>query len=104
LAAAMNPSCAGGNHAAIYVERQVLNWFRSILGFPDRSMGLLVSGGSMATMTALAVARHVKSGVDVRSNGLRNAPRPFAFYMSSEAHGCARKAIELLGFGSSAIR
>src|SRR5262245_13566007 len=24
LAAAMNPSCAGGNHAAIYVERQVL--------------------------------------------------------------------------------
>jgi len=104
LAAAMNPSCAGGNHAAIYVERQVLQWFRGILGFPDTSMGLLVSGGSMATMTALAVARHVKSGVDVRADGLRNAPRPFAFYMSSEAHGCARKAIELLGFGSGAIR
>ena len=104
LAAAMNPSCAGGNHAAIYVERQVLQWFRGILGFPDTSMGLLVSGGSMATMTALAVARHVKSGVDVRADGLRNAPRPFAFYMSSEAHGCARKAIELLGFGSAAIR
>jgi len=104
LAAAMNPSCAGGNHAAIYVERQVLNWFRDILGFPDSSMGLLVSGGSMATMTALAVARHVKSGVDVRADGLRTSPRPFAFYMSSEAHGCARKAIELLGFGSSTIR
>ena len=104
LAAAMNPSCAGGNHAAIYVERQVLQWFRGILGFPDTSMGLLVSGGSMATMTALAVARHVKSGVDVRADGLRKAPRPFAFYMSSEAHGCARKAIELLGFGSGAIR
>src|SRR4030095_4063697 len=104
LAAAMNPSCAGGNHAAIYVERQVLNWFRSILGFPDRSMGLLVSGGSMATMTALAVARHVKSGVDVGASGLRDAPRPFAFYMSPEGHGCARRAIELLGFGSSAIR
>ena len=71
LAAAMNPSCAGGNHAAIYVERQVLNWFRDMLGFPDTSMGLLVSGGSMATMTALAVARHVKSGVDVRADGLR---------------------------------
>src|SRR6186713_2026681 len=83
LAAAMNPSCAGGNHAAIYVERQVLQWFRGILGFPDTSMGLLVSGGSMATMTALAVARHVKSGVDVRADGLRKAPRPFAFYMSS---------------------
>ena len=104
LAAAMNPSCAGGNHAAIYVERQVLNWFRSILGFPSESMGLLVSGGSMATLTALAVARHVKSGVDVRADGLRGAPRAWAFYMTSEAHGCVRKAIELLGFGSAAIR
>ena len=102
LAAAMNPSCAGGNHAAIYIEHQVTGWFRDMLGFPAGSMGLLVSGGSMATMTALAVARHVKSGVDVRLDGLRGAPAPFAFYMSSEAHSCARKAIELLGFGSAA--
>jgi aromatic-L-amino-acid/L-tryptophan decarboxylase len=103
LAAAMNPSCAGGNHAAIYIERQVTGWIRSMLGFPDLSMGLLVSGGSMATMTALAVARHVKSGVDVRVDGLRNAPAA-AFYLSSEAHSCARKAIELLGFGSASVR
>ena len=104
LAAAMNPSCAGGNHAAIYVEHQVLTWFREMLGFPATSMGLLVSGGSMATMTALAVARHTKSGVDVRVNGLRDARAPFAFYLTSEAHSCARKAIELLGFGSASIR
>jgi glutamate/tyrosine decarboxylase-like PLP-dependent enzyme len=103
LAAAMNPSCAGGNHAAIYVERQVTAWFREMLGFPAASMGLLVSGGSMATMTALAVARHVKSGVDVRVDGLRGAA-PAAFYMSTEAHSCARKAIELLGFGSASVR
>jgi len=103
LAAAMNPSCAGGNHAAIYIERQVTSWIRSMLGFPETSMGLLVSGGSMATMTALAVARHVKSGVDVRVDGLRNAP-PASFYLSSEAHSCARKAVELLGFGSGSVR
>src|SRR5262249_54392298 len=103
LAASMNPSCAGGNHAAIYVEHEVLEWFKQLLGFPTDSAGLLVSGGSMATMTGLAVARHLKSGVDVRADGLRSAPTPFAFYMSSEAHGCARKAIELLGFGSRSI-
>jgi glutamate/tyrosine decarboxylase-like PLP-dependent enzyme len=103
LAAAMNPSCAGGNHSAIYIEHQVTAWFKEILGFPAASMGLLVSGGSMATMTALAVARHVKSGVDVRVDGLRNAA-PAAFYMSTEAHSCARKAIELLGFGSASVR
>src|SRR6266403_770586 len=45
LAAAMNPSCAGGNHAAIYVERQVVEWFKKLIGFPEEgSMGLLVSG------------------------------------------------------------
>jgi aromatic-L-amino-acid/L-tryptophan decarboxylase len=104
LAAAMNPSCAGGNHAAIHVERQVLGWFRDLLRFPAGSMGLLVSGGSMATMTALAVARHVQSGVDVRRDGLQAAAQPFAFYMTPEGHSCARKAVELLGFGSASIR
>jgi len=104
LAAAMNPSCAGGNHAAIYVERQVTGWFRHLLGLPADAKGLLVSGGSMATLTALGVARHVKCGVDVRADGLRGAARPFAFYLSPESHGCVRKAIELLGFGSGAIR
>ena len=103
LAAAMNPSCAGGNHSAIYIERQVTSWIRSMLGFPEASMGLLVSGGSMATMTALAVARHMKSGVDVRVDGLQHAPSA-AFYLSSEAHSCVRKAIELLGFGSASVR
>src|SRR5437870_4885081 len=34
LAAAMNPSCAGGNHAAIHLEREVLQWFRELLDFP----------------------------------------------------------------------
>src|SRR5262249_29553576 len=31
LAAAMNPSCAGGHHAAIHVEHEVLAWFRHLL-------------------------------------------------------------------------
>ena len=104
LAAAMNPSCAGGNHAAIYVERQVTGWFRDVLGLPADAKGLLVSGGSMATLTALGVARHVRCGIDVRADGLRGAAHPFAFYLSSESHGCVRKAIELLGFGSGTIR
>ena len=90
LAAAMNPSCAGGNHAAIWVEQQVTRWVAQMLGLHAGAKGLLVSGGSMATLTALAVARHVKSGVDVRAQGLRGAPRPFAFYVSSESHGCVR--------------
>jgi len=47
LASAMNPSVAGGNHAAVWVERQVIEWFKSIFGFPHESMGLLVSGSAV---------------------------------------------------------
>jgi glutamate/tyrosine decarboxylase-like PLP-dependent enzyme len=104
LAAAMNPSCAGGNHAAIYVERQVIQWFRHIVGFPQESGGLLVSGGSMAALTALAVARHVKSGFDVRAKGLQGAPARMAVYRGGEGHGCYQKSVELLGIGSENLR
>jgi aromatic-L-amino-acid/L-tryptophan decarboxylase len=108
LAATMNPSVAGGNHAATYVELQVLHWFRSLLGFPATSMGLLVSGGSMATLTALAVARHVqlraKLGLDVRACGLHGVGRRLLVYTSTEGHSCIRKAVELLGLGSDNVR
>jgi glutamate/tyrosine decarboxylase-like PLP-dependent enzyme len=103
LAAAMNPSCAGGNHAAIHVEHQVLGWFKQMLGFPADGMGLLVSGGSMATLTALAVARHVKAGSDVRARGIGEAGG-LRVYVGQEGHSCIRKAVELLGIGSNQIR
>jgi aromatic-L-amino-acid/L-tryptophan decarboxylase len=104
LAAAMNPSCAGGNHAAIYVEREVINWFKQIVGFPPESMGLLVSGGSIAALTGLAVARQAQCGFDVRTEGLRSASGPLRFYRTGEGHGCHQKAIELMGIGSENLR
>lgn len=104
LAAAMNPSCAGGNHAAIYVEREVINWFKQILGFPSDSMGLLVSGASMAAVTALAAARHARCGFDVRTNGIQGTTARLTFYRTAEGHGCHQKAIELLGIGSENLR
>ena len=104
LAAAMNPSCAGGNHAAVYVEKQVINWFKEMLGYPADSFGLFVSGGSMAALTALAVARHSKSGFDVREKGLQQAASRLAFYKTSEGHSCHQKAIEMLGVGSAHLR
>src|SRR5262245_20661609 len=36
LAAGMNPSVAGGDHAATYLEHAVLRWLRAAFGFPDR--------------------------------------------------------------------
>jgi aromatic-L-amino-acid/L-tryptophan decarboxylase len=103
LAAAMNPSCAGGNHAAIHLERQVIRWLAELVGLPSTTMGLLVSGGSMAALTALAVARHVGSGCDVRKSGVRGASGALRIYKTVEGHGCYQKAAELMGLGSSAL-
>jgi aromatic-L-amino-acid/L-tryptophan decarboxylase len=107
LAAAMNPSVAGGNHAAVHIERQVVRWFADLVGFPDDSTGLFVSGGSMATLTAFTVARHraaQRAGIDVRSDGLQGHRQRFVLYVGAEGHGSARKAAELLGIGSANIR
>ncbi len=107
LAAAMNPSCAGGDHAAIYLERCAVRWLAALLGYPlEDGMGLLLSGGSMASLTCLAAARHraVRAlGGDVRGAGLPGDTR-FVLYMSEEGHSCLRKSAELLGIGSGAIR
>ena len=102
LAAAMNPSCAGGNHAAVHIERAVVRWLAVALGFPASAGGLLVSGGSRAGLTALAVARHARSGIDVREEGLYGGPR-LRVYRSGEGHGCYQKAVELLGLGRRSL-
>lgn len=112
LASAMNPSVAGGNHAAVWVERQVIEWLKSIFGFPHESMGLLVSGSSAAAITGLAAARHAAAtriGWDMRRNGAHivnehGSPVRMLVYESAEAHSCHQKAVELLGLGSANMR
>jgi glutamate/tyrosine decarboxylase-like PLP-dependent enzyme len=103
LAAAVNPSCAGGNHAALHVERQVIRWLADTVGLPPGSGGLLLSGGSMATLTALAAARHARAPFDVRALGLAGGP-PMGVYATPEAHSCVTKAVELLGIGRRNLR
>ncbi len=108
LAAILNPSCAGGDHAAIYLEHGVVRWLMQLVGFPtEGSYGLLVSGGSMAALTALAAARHWAAqqlGWNDRRQGMQQAQAPLMLYLSSEGHSCITKAAELLGLGSEHLR
>ena len=107
LAAAMNPSVAGGDHAAVHLERQVVRWLAELAGLPPGAGGLLTSGASMATLTGLAIARHhalARAGLDVRAFGLQESTGRALLYATTEAHGCVRKAAELLGIGSANIR
>ena len=104
LAAAMNPHLAGFNQAPARVEHQVLRWLAELMGFPPTASGVLVSGGSMANLLGLAVARHARAGFDVRREGLQGDRPRLTLYASSEMHGWLQKGVELLGLGDRAYR
>jgi glutamate/tyrosine decarboxylase-like PLP-dependent enzyme len=106
VASAMNSASLGFDEvASSYVELQLLHWFKSLLGYPADASGLLVSGGSMANLVGLAVARTHAAPYDVRDEGVnvRDYSR-LVYYMSAEGHSSLRKAIELLGLGSQSLR
>jgi aromatic-L-amino-acid/L-tryptophan decarboxylase len=86
-----------------YVELQVLDWCKELLGYPREAGGLLTSGCSASNLIALAVARDAGAGFDVRAEGLTGAPE-LAVYCSAEAHSSLTKAVELLGMGTSSLR
>jgi aromatic-L-amino-acid decarboxylase len=104
LAGAINPNSGGGHHIPNYVEAQVLEWCKSMTGFPMEASGLLVSGGSMGNLIGLTVARNACAAFDLRRAGLQGAPRKLIVYASEEAHSSNQKSIELLGLGSEALR
>lgn len=70
------------------VELAVIDWLRVACGFPSSAGGLFVSGGTMANLTALAVARHVALGD--RMDGA-------TVYFSDQAHSSLEKALQVLG-------
>lgn len=103
LAAVMNPSAAGGDHAAIYLEHCAVRWLMELIDFPtEGSAGLLVGGGSVASLNCLAVARHwaaAQRGWSMREEGLQGQHPKLVLYISEEGHSCLRKASHLLGLG-----
>ena len=104
LAAIQGSNLGGGNHAAGLMDSQVVNWCKEMVGFPASASGTLVSGGSMANIIGLTVARNVKAGVDVRERGVGAIPKPLRYYASDQVHSCHRKAMEVLGLGNRALR
>jgi aromatic-L-amino-acid decarboxylase len=102
VAATMNSNCGGRDHGATYVERAVIDWCKSVFGFPETGSGLLVAGTSQATVLALAAARIRSLGIEARKAGA--ATERLTAYCGGSAHNAIQKAVELLGIGSENLR
>ena len=83
-----NGTWLGGSGAA-GIEVTVIDWLRQLCGFPETAGGLFVSGGSMASVTALTVARHVK---------LCDRTRGAKIYCSDQTHFSVERALRVIGF------
>jgi aromatic-L-amino-acid/L-tryptophan decarboxylase len=80
---------------ATMIELVTIDWLRQLCGFPETAGGLFVSGGSIANLTALAVARQVNLG--------QHSDRA-VIYFSNQAHSSVKRAAKALGFNAPQLR
>jgi glutamate/tyrosine decarboxylase-like PLP-dependent enzyme len=104
LAAGLNANLGGRDHMPIEVERQVVEWVRSMFDFPAEASGIFVTGTSMANLMAVLVARTSALGQSVRQHGIGHDGALLTAYTSKAAHGCISKAMDIAGFGSDGLR
>jgi glutamate/tyrosine decarboxylase-like PLP-dependent enzyme len=76
--------------AAGQIEINVIDWLNELVGFPTKAGGgILVSGGSMANLSAIAAARESRLG----------GPNEKAIvYCSDQTHSSMAKGLRILGF------
>lgn len=80
----------GGGSGPAAVELVVLDWLRELMGLPADGEGVMLSGGSVSNLSALAAARRVTG--------------PGVAYLSDQAHSSLVSGLRTLGFGEEAIR
>lgn len=80
--------------ALVAMEESVLRWLAGVFGLPPTSEGLLLSGGSLANLTAIVCARDA-GGFD---------PARSVAYMSERAHHSLPKALHIAGVPDSCVR
>jgi aromatic-L-amino-acid/L-tryptophan decarboxylase len=83
-----------GGAGASALELATIDWLRAWMGMPDTSEGILVSGGSVGTLTGLAVAAHDRAEDRDQATG----------YVSEHTHAAITKAWRILGFNPANLR
>ncbi|HWU42367.1 MAG TPA: 5-histidylcysteine sulfoxide synthase, partial [Bdellovibrio sp.] len=80
----------------VTLEMETLRWILNMVHYPQNSAGFFTSGGSLATLSALSLAR---------KNILQHHDLSKArIYASAQAHHCVGKSLSVLGFPKEALR
>ena len=80
---------------AAQIERLTVDWLRQIIGMPAQAGGTFVSGGSVANLSALAVARTVCLAGDMSGAMV---------YCSDQLHFAISRGLRVLGFADEQLR
>jgi len=83
--------------ALVRMEADVLAWLCAAFGYDERARAVLLSGGSLANLSAVATARIERLG---ETADLRQA----VAYTSSQAHHSVGKALRLSGLPAASLR
>ncbi|MDT0685719.1 pyridoxal phosphate-dependent decarboxylase family protein [Autumnicola psychrophila] len=82
---------------AVAMEHELLDWMKSLFGFPESAVGNLTSGGSIANMIGLTSARdqHKIKGAKIEKS---------VVYLSPQLHHSCLKALRIIGLEDIIIR
>lgn len=82
---------------AVRMEHLLIRWAADLAGYPRGAGGFTASGGSLATLSALATARD--------AHGLKGADYARAVvYLTDQAHYCVDKSLRLIGMAEAPVR
>ena len=86
---------AGLAPALVALEDGVTRWLCDQFGLPETAGGLITTGGSMATLSAVVAARHRMLGEQIADGTI---------YLTEHTHHCLVKAARIAGLPARAIR
>jgi aromatic-L-amino-acid/L-tryptophan decarboxylase len=85
---------SGAAPALAQIEETAVGWLAGLMGLPPGARGVLTSGGSLSSFSALVTAREERLGEDFQDGSI---------YFSEETHHCVTKAARLAGFPRASL-
>lgn len=82
---------------AVRIENECIRWMCDLIGYPEGAAGNLTSGGSIANLIGLVVARDNKK---IKAKNFNRA----VIYTTRQVHHCVVKAIKFAGLAEATIR